>query len=1147
MIVEEEQQIIEDFDQVESGSKRFKHDPEFYKAPTAEEMYTLKNTENLYHSNLLRLQLDELLSEIKVSEDKGRVYNALINDLIKSLKSMKPVKDVKYSDLKLFEAKNLTVPLGDLCKKVMKEGSYTFEAPKNVNLIGSFLSQTQLKTSENVSADICLEISDSFFTERDYLNYRYFIKRNLYMAHTYLHLMNSKRYSKLKYEFQSDFSSQFKPTLSMLFEGEGLEVRLHFSPSGSAFKLSRFNPGQCNARREFFTKNINSSIKFQEGSEEIYDPTPNYNFDVLSDLTIGQNNQVIKDKLGNSKSLLEAVKLIKLWLLKRELNNGFGGFDNFTLNMLIVYLLNNRQINPLMSPYQIFRLVLINLSDANWDKKGISLRDFIKNDSETSNETKSLCKIEDFHKYYQVVFLDSTGFMNITSKMSLETFQKVKFDAKISLNLLNDESIDNFDKLFIQNHSFLYECDALVKIGSNSKCSFYYDIIKTTEKVENLVKLIDSYDNSYTAALEIIMNVLKKALNERTNLIFVELVKKIKWNLSSKPSEDLPSVAIGLFFNDKYDNALIKGPSSTSPEAIEFRRFWGAKSELRRFQDTSICEAVYFEAKDLATKRLVYSEIVKHILNYHLSISEENLKFCDRQMNSLLSLPNGIIENYGTGEEKIADVVNTFDEFSRIIKNLKDLPLLINSINGISSVFRLTDTFAPLPGCFNYDSKSEKNMRFKIDHKYVPKYPLGPVIVPYVKPLEILIQLESSGKWPDDVECIKRLKTAFYLKIVQLLRENHDLVSYTHVEYLDVLYKGFVFRLFVYTMHELLCMKTSINELGIRVTNDTKESLAYEKILLHSSQFNSVIHGLQQKFNCFSGVCRLAKRWLSSQFLLEYFEDEAVDLLCASLFVNSFEPPRSIITGFIQFLNLIANYDWKNQLLLVNFNNELKKQQILDMQLKFQENRSQLQPVFILTPYDSRDKGSIWTIEKPNIQQFCRTVILAKQSLPKIKNSILNFESTDSFKNIFRPNIEIYDVIINLKPSYCVKAYQKVDICKGTFLPHYRAYDANDSDKTLPVVGFDPVEFYVKELREAFDDIALFFYDLYGSTKIHVLWKPDALKSKELKINNVKYRLIDRNTNELVLNLEAILEDFKIIGNELVESIKIKNESSVFK
>lgn len=126
--------------------------------------------------------------------------------------------------------------------------------------------------------------------------------------------------------------------------------------------------------------------------------------------------------------------------------------------MFIAHLLLSRQINPLMSQYQIFRIVLLNLSDANWDTKGISLRDFLN-----GSDGPSLVKIDEFHKHYQVVFLDPTGFMNLASKMSRQTFLKVKHDAKISLGMLADEYTDNFDQLFIHNHSFQLEFDALIK------------------------------------------------------------------------------------------------------------------------------------------------------------------------------------------------------------------------------------------------------------------------------------------------------------------------------------------------------------------------------------------------------------------------------------------------------------------------------------------------------------------------------------------------------------------------------------------------------------------------------------------------------------------------------------------------------------
>lgn len=143
---------------------------------------------------------------------------------------------------------------------------------------------------------------------------------------------------------------------------------------------------------------------------------------------------------------------------------------------------------------------------------------------------------------------------------------------------------------------------------------------------------------------------------------------------------------------------------------------------------------------------------------------------------------------------------------------------------------------------------------------------------------------------------------------------------------------------------------------------------------------------------------------------------------------------------------------------------------------------------------------------------------------------------------MFKPNVDHFDLVINFKTSYCVKAYQKVEITEGVFLPHYREYDTSGKEKSgFPVVDFDPTRNYVEELRQSYSELALFFYDIYGCTQIYVLWKPDALKSKELKINNAKYSIINSSKNKFELNFEAIIEDFKIIGSELVEDIIIKN------
>ena len=125
----------------------------------------------------------------------------------------------KHGDLRMFEEANISVPLANLYKQAMKEGTYDFETPSDVYFVGSHLTNTQLKTWRHVSVDLAVEMSPSYFAERDYLNYRYFMKRCLYAMHIYLQLLNTKRFSKINYEFLADYSTMHKPILCMLFKG----------------------------------------------------------------------------------------------------------------------------------------------------------------------------------------------------------------------------------------------------------------------------------------------------------------------------------------------------------------------------------------------------------------------------------------------------------------------------------------------------------------------------------------------------------------------------------------------------------------------------------------------------------------------------------------------------------------------------------------------------------------------------------------------------------------------------------------------------------------------------------------------------------------------------------------------------------------
>lgn len=127
------------------------------------------------------------------------------------------------------EKKNIQMPLIELCKQM--EGTYSFLPPVNSSLVGSCLTNT-LINSPRIKVDLCAEMPSEYFNERDYLNYRYFTKRNLYMSHTLAQLIDLKKYSNVKFEFESNVCSNFKPCLIMSFNGE------HFLFSFSKFYRS---------------------------------------------------------------------------------------------------------------------------------------------------------------------------------------------------------------------------------------------------------------------------------------------------------------------------------------------------------------------------------------------------------------------------------------------------------------------------------------------------------------------------------------------------------------------------------------------------------------------------------------------------------------------------------------------------------------------------------------------------------------------------------------------------------------------------------------------------------------------------------------------------------------------------------------------
>lgn len=95
------------------------------------------------------------------------------------------------------------------------------------------------------------------------------------------------------------------------------------------------------------------------------------------------------------------------------------------------------------------------------------------------------------------------------------------------------------------------------------------------------------------------------------------------------------------------------------------------------------------------------------------------------------------------------------------------------------------------------------------------------------------------------------------------------------------------------------------------------------------------------------------------------------------------------------------------------------------------------------------------------------------------------------------------------------------------------------------LIGFNPVQIYLQELRKYFGKIALFFYDTHGGDLIGVIWKPLPLTLQPLRVQNSLFTLPlpekkDENTTiQQIPNMIEILNLFQQLGEGLVQQITL--------
>ncbi|KAI1498438.1 nrap protein [Biscogniauxia marginata] len=1020
-----------------------------------------------------------------------------------------------------FEKSNrITIPYPEPKPKKDSALKLSFAKPAQVNVVGSYFLKTMTRSQTDFTIDMIIVMPASLFQEKDYLNFRYFQRRAYYLAYVAAGLRKS-------FASAVDFTFDLlngNPLLPVLIARPKDKPNKDDS-SSNADSHHKLSGGYrirliLNAPEGFFpvAKLSASSNAIRQGkseeSEQAKTPTPFYNTTLKAESTFSAYLKLLHRATSSCSSFRDACTLGRIWLSQRGFGGDLaeGGFGHFEWAVLMALLLQGggRKGEALLSPAlhstQLFKATLQYLVSVNLHKKPVVLGGKVA-DLETIRQSGP-------------ILYDAARGINILFKMTSWSAAALTEQAKWSLAAIKDNPLNQFDSLFIVKASQpLQIYDLLLKI-------------KTPASKEGIdVTDCRGYVFTYCDA---VYRILKKALGERAEFIHIEVPKTTAWPVSGTPLKARnDDVIIGVIVDPvKAAQGREFGPAyEQKKEATKFREFWGEKADLWQFPDGQIKESLDWTEYASLGYSGISEAIIRYILKLQLGVSDGNIEFYGREP------PKGI-DLLSTDSTAFDSVRKAFQTFDRDIRDLEDLPLHVRKIDPIAPELRQASLHAP-------DFNSTKQLS---------------------KPMEVCVSFEASGKWPDNIAAIQRLKIALLLKVGSSLEESKDEIK-THIglestdrdtenlAFLDVVYEnGVTFRLRVSSDQEetLLDRLTKDKTAERHIRTEAADLLAafkltYAVLPLH----NQTISTFCSRFPALSPSIRMVKQWFNSHKLSHYFNDALIELFVLQAFLTPFPwpTPTCAVTGLLRTLQLLSRWDWRDEPLVVDSSNSLSSSQRLEINTRLDAWRK-LDPnmnrmvLFVATSHET--SGVAYTRDGPPKVVTTRMTTLARSASKLVKDKGVDLD----IRTLFHSPLRDYDVLIHLAPKV-LKAIQRGN--DGTKMTKKHSQFKNlglsllrDTGDAPPLVEH-PSRALLKRLEAAFDAPLLFFHGGEDDRVIAALWNPQLHRRGFAAHMPCSFRPASSGEDgeggreELFeVNKEAVLAEIARIGGEVIERIEVK-------
>ncbi|KAI8985050.1 Nrap protein [Pilobolus umbonatus] len=1038
------------------------------------ELEGLKETAELFKSNIFKLEIEELLTEVSVNYAKHKPLELALHHLKAIFDSVPKGEKQKLVDFAtdMLEKHQIKVPFPDPQPDHEALHSFEFEKPSSVHIVGGYALKTIVKSKTPFNVDMAIEMPSNIFQEKDYANYRYFHKRACYLSVLAAAIKSSNK--RFEVEFSTLNGDLRRPILLVKPAGDKSNVdftktkcviRILPSISNHILPIHRLAPGKnC----------VKTSTK----------PTPHYNASLLMDTSYVNNLAFLYQHGKNSPEFKNAILLSKVWMHQRGIAATNTGFNPFIFAMLMGYLIQGnkdgtgKKLSSAHSSYQLLRGTL----------DFIANHDFIHEPVFIGESDKAEFSKEEFAQHYDVCIIDPSGHLNIAATMTSSGLAQVQHEAKLAMSYFND-TVDRFEALFLKKVN-----DPKSKYD-NIACIPYSASIHTLSEAYDECAQAD-YHSYLPFFVHHIDQVLKRGLTNRVDLIAVQYTYlNNAWSLDGCPNieKDLV-VTIGLLLNpDNAPRLVDQGPQSQDDEAVaDFKKFWGNKSELRRFKDGSILESVVWQTQGYENRSLIVQDMVKFLLRLHLSLKSNYYHYWAGQFYHYLNPAKGLPSNLFSPQLKnnaFHPVMSSFTQFTKKLREVDEaLPLMINNVYPASASLRYSTVTLPHPVNF--------------DH-----FDSYPSTCKYFEAIDVVVQIEGSSKFPDDLGALQKVKSSFLLKIGDELKSRFGLEStvvidareqnpYAIRSYLDVYHLGYVFRCHICLSQEEDLLKRAVNSKTADKLHKELAKEAHQKYLYqlrYKQSHTFYIQALCAKYTAFSSTVRLTKRWFGAHLLSSQVPEELMELFVAHVFLEPqpWTVPTSTFSAFSRVLTLLATWDWQNTPLIVDYEGEMTVKDREAIVANFNQHR-RVNPQMThgaMTVVTAKDLvGHRWSNEKPNRPIAARTQALAKAAVKLLDEDINHHGDMKDLHRLFVTPMDDYNVVLELDIAKCTRYYQNMNPDIKYFVIQEDVVQSSDK----PYPQFDPVTDLVNEIERIYGQTVMVFYDKYGGNKLALVWNPVA-------------------------------------------------------